>query len=1086
MRGRIKQTKSEIIMKKVYTILALFFAFVSYTAKSQTYLMSNVPVSTCSGTFYDSGNSGGQYGNNENFTKTFTSNVVGNTLSFNFTAFRTNTGEDTLYAYDGPTTASPLIGVYTGNLGGFGTITSTGTSITFKFKSDGAGTRIGWAATITCNPPIPACALGTGVTNIAALPFNVAGATTCGNVNDVTSANVTNVCGSTSYYGGEDNVYVFVPTQTGQITITLTSSETWTGLMLYNGCPISGGVCVANAQSSTANKTLTACVTAGQAYFLVLDTYPSPTCIVTFSLGITAVTPCSGTPAGGSASASPASITCPAQTVTLSTTGGSAGCFAYQWQSSVDNVNWVNMAGATTATYAYAPTASLYYRLVTSCPSAGTSANSSSVLVPVSGTLPANDEPCNATVLTVNAGACAYNTSTNNCASASPSIYAPGCSSYSGGDVWFQVTVPASGRLIVDLGDAGGPTDMGMAWYTGACGSLNAVGNLVECDDDDSQNGAMPMICRTGVLCTVPGDCAQNATLAAGTTVWIRVWEYGNDVFGPFNICAYEPNPPGVASTCANATNIPSLPYSAAGLTTCCRGNEYDATDGCASTYQDGEDYLFSYTPTVNQNVDITLSGTGSYTGVFITDRCPGNGGAVCVAQATNSAGNPSLCGASLVAGTTYYIMVDTDPTPNCTNFNISMMTSTTPTCGLNYSISSIANSPDPNAGTIINLPVDDQFAPAYTPIGFNFCFDGIQYTQLIVSSNGYVIFDPLGCATNLPTTNAAPNGYSPYSISAAVPNTTNAPRNAIMFPWQDIDPNDGGTLRYQVLGVAPNRRFVLTYNSVAMFGTSCTSYLYTGQLKLFETTNNIEMHITRKDMCSAWISGQAILGLHNYNGTIARVPAGYNAPTQWTATNQAWRFTCNCATCTALPVELILFEGEKISENVNELTWSTATETNNAYFEVQRMESNGTFTLLDKVNGAGNSNSIINYRFLDNDAPAGSTYYRLKQVDKDGQYNYSATIVVGDIPELAEVISTYPSPANDHLTIKLNSDGTNMRIALIAINGQEYLLTENLSVLGYDELTFNVSDIPPGIYLIRINSDKNEVYYKDKIVIQR
>ncbi|PKP01527.1 MAG: hypothetical protein CVU11_14900 [Bacteroidetes bacterium HGW-Bacteroidetes-6] len=797
---------------------------------------------------------------------------------------------------------------------------------------------------------------------------------------------------------------------------------------------------------------------------------------------------CSGSPAGGTATATPTSLTCPAQAVSLSATGTAIGCgLTYQWQSSPDNSTWSNIAGATTLNYTAYPTSDTYYRLMISC--GANNGFSASTQVTMTGSLPANDEPCNATVLPVNSGSCSYTTSTNNCASASevfqPGIPAPGCGSYSGGDVWFRVTVPASGRLIVDISPAGGSTDMGMAWYTSTTNNCNNINTLVECDDDDSQNGAMPMICRTGTLCTVPGDCAQNATLPAGRVVWIRVWDYGGNDYGPFDICAYEPATPGAASNCSNPTNIASLPYSATNLTTCCKGNDYNASDGCGSTYQDGEDYMFTYTPSINQTIDITLSGTSSYTGVFVTDRCPSNGGVNCIAQQTNSSGNPTLCGVSLSAGTTYYIMVDTDPTPNCTNFNISIMESTSPTCGLNYASSTIAFSPDAYSGTLISLPVDDRFSPSYIPIGFPFCYDGIQYTQLLVSSNAYVIFDPIGCATNMPSGNAAPDGSSGWSISAAIPNTTNAPRNAIMFPWHDTYPSTGGELRYQVLGSSPNRRFVLSFNNVPLFSSSCTAYSFTGQLKLFETTNNIEMHIANKDLCTAWNSGYAILGLHNYNGTIAVSPAGYNYPNTYSFSNQAWRFTCNCPGCIVLPVELVEFNGEQIALGVNRLQWSTATETNNAYFEVQRMHNDGEFEVIQIVEGAGNSNTLQNYSYTDNDAPEGPCYYRLRQVDKDGRYSFSATIVVGNIPDFAEISSAYPNPADDELNVKISSDGTEFRIVLVNSTGQEFVLAENMSIMGFDKLSFNIASIPAGIYFLKVSSAKDESYFNDKIVIR-
>jgi len=85
--------------------------------------------------------------------------------------------------------------------------------------------------------------------------------------------------------------------------------------------------------------------------------------------------------------------------------------------------------------------------------------------------------------------------------------------------------VPASGHLILDS-QQGVITDGGMAIYSGTCGSLT----LIECDDDDSANGLMPFINRTG--------------LTPGSTIYVRFWEFGNDNNGTFSICARNGTPP--------------------------------------------------------------------------------------------------------------------------------------------------------------------------------------------------------------------------------------------------------------------------------------------------------------------------------------------------------------------------------------------------------------------------------------------------------------------------------------------------------------------------------------------------------------
>lgn len=132
-------------MRKILTLLFLLLIGIS-DSFGQTYNMSTTSVTTCSGNFYDSGGSAGNYGNSQNLTMTFNSGT-GNRLVFTFNSFAVETCCDRLYIYDGPTNAYPLIGNYTSSPG---VVTSTGTSLTFVFTSDAGTTFAGWDATISC------------------------------------------------------------------------------------------------------------------------------------------------------------------------------------------------------------------------------------------------------------------------------------------------------------------------------------------------------------------------------------------------------------------------------------------------------------------------------------------------------------------------------------------------------------------------------------------------------------------------------------------------------------------------------------------------------------------------------------------------------------------------------------------------------------------------------------------------------------------------------------------------------------------------------------------------------------------------
>lgn len=157
------------------------------------------------------------------------------------------------------------------------TATFTGT-IRFYTHITGCGSDISCRTkTVQCGTP-PTCpsGLGTGVVNVASLPYVSGAGTTCGFVNDISSMAVP-TCGSTLYFSQEDKVFRFIPTTSGNVNINLTSSGSYTGLTLFQGCPFSG-VCVGSAQSSAGNQAMTACVTAGVTYYLILGGWSTPTC----------------------------------------------------------------------------------------------------------------------------------------------------------------------------------------------------------------------------------------------------------------------------------------------------------------------------------------------------------------------------------------------------------------------------------------------------------------------------------------------------------------------------------------------------------------------------------------------------------------------------------------------------------------------------------------------------------------------------------------------------------------------------------------------------------------------------------------
>ncbi|WP_343636433.1 PKD domain-containing protein [Fluviicola sp.] len=148
-------------MKKI-VIPFIVCSFWMKESFAQTYNMpaGTNTVSTCSGTFYDSGGSGGNYTYNDNRTYTICPSVAGNKARVTFTSFATELNFDFLYIYDGNSTAAPLIGAFSGSTSP-GVITASTSNasgcLTFRFTSDGSilspSTFAGWAATVSCIVP---------------------------------------------------------------------------------------------------------------------------------------------------------------------------------------------------------------------------------------------------------------------------------------------------------------------------------------------------------------------------------------------------------------------------------------------------------------------------------------------------------------------------------------------------------------------------------------------------------------------------------------------------------------------------------------------------------------------------------------------------------------------------------------------------------------------------------------------------------------------------------------------------------------------------------------------------------------------
>lgn len=183
------------------------------------------------------------------------------------------------------------------------------------------------------------------------------------------------------------------------------------------------------------------------------------------------------------------------------------------------------------------------------------------------------------------------------------------------------------------------------------------------------------------------------------------------------------------------------------------------------------------------------------------------------------------------------------------------------------------------------------------------------------------------------------------------------------------------------------------------------------------------------------------------------------------------------------LPVELINFN-VTVNNNVTKLTWSTASETNNASFMVEKSTNGINYSTIGEVKGVGNSTTMSSYSFSYKTNDNGVVYYRLKQVDFDGRYEYSHIISISNTIEINKNnITVYPNPLANNQNINISGiNAENILYEIFDVTGKKIKSDNIVSQNGIFEI-INSYDLTAGTYFIKINTESNNIF--EKIIIQ-
>ena len=716
---------------------------------------------------------------------------------------------------------------------------------------------------------------------------------------------------------------------------------------------------------------------------------------------------------------------------------------------------------------------------------------------------PSNDNPCSATSLTV-ATTCSYTAATNVSATNTAGVPAPTCANYTGGDVWFRFTAPASGNIQLDL-TANGLTDTGMELYSAtACGGTFTS---IECDDDDGA-GFMSYINQTG--------------LTPGTTYYVRVWGYGGAT-GTFNICAFSPIPP---------TNDNPCGATALTLGTSCTFSTYNSTNATATagiptpgcgTYSGGDVWFSFVAPSSGlvtirtgaqsiTNLAMALYSATACNGTFTLIECDDNDGIGDMPFLTFS----SL---DLVAGQTYYLRVWQSGSGAGGTFNL--CANTAPVSGscmyvlrmndligdgwgggfvsvqvgaapaVNYTLTNgnqdVVYIPV-TTGNLVQVSYTAGSGPESEISYFLQLGQGIIYQDGPPPGTGLRFAAFANCTPPAPPTSDCAGGTricDDLSFSASPSHTgikadLNVNNRGCLGAderqgtWYNFTPSLSGTIEMTIAPTNSSDDYDFAIWG-PMVSLACPPTGAPSRCSYSGASGNTGLRLSSSDVSEGsggdkWVSALTVVAGEVYILYISNFSrSGLAFDLSWTLTNGA------SLNCTLLPVEFLSFDGKANKSDVA-LSWSTASELNSSHFVVERSSDGQSFEPLGQVMAAGMATTTTAYAFTDTDPGNGTNYYRLRQVDTDGTSQLTDIIAVRFGGSLTSG-KPYPNPAQDLITTEVVLDRDASLTGIILDAAGRTVRSQQLSLMeGIQQVTTPLHGLDAGHYQLLFQDESGNL----------
>ncbi|MBK6330553.1 MAG: T9SS type A sorting domain-containing protein [Bacteroidetes bacterium] len=383
----------------------------------------------------------------------------------------------------------------------------------------------------------------------------------------------------------------------------------------------------------------------------------------------------------------------------------------------------------------------------------------------------------------------------------------------------------------------------------------------------------------------------------------------------------------------------------------------------------------------------------------------------------------------------TVYIVIATNTTPVCSDTAIALITLST-------------------AGNLIaNQDILNYSIPGF--VGCN--------TFTLTDGNTDTLYNPADCKRIVHITDVA-NGTSLGSTQVC--------------EWIDASPQVHNGQPYV------NRHYQIT-PSAQTSATVCLYFLEDdfAQFNSFSLLNgwpqitpNINLAISKVDNGDIMDIGHTAIAIPNANITTSYDPG----TTVWTVCFPVDSFSYFYAHAAnpgnvPLPVSLLSFTGKKVS-NSSLLQWTTSSEQNNSHFVVEHSRDGKSFQSLSAAIASqaanGNSTVSLSYDYTDQTPYVGNNYYRLQQVDLDGNISYSKVLNVYHGDET--VVNLYPNPVNTQLNVEINTPKASVaNIKIMDATGRVVRAVDMQLQAGNNKSDINMEGLADGVYMIKITNSK-------------